>query len=336
MRTVLVTGGAGFIGSHLVDQLLDGGVAVRVLDNLSTGSLINLHAAADGHPRDGRARRGSGRLEVVIGDVRDRELVRKALRDVKYVFHLAGLPPSAVPTAASSDVHAVNVEGTLNLLHGALTEGVWRVVLASCASVYGSSETAPLDEEAPLQPSSLFAASKVAAETYCRAFGARHQLDTVVLRYFTTYGPRQRASHDGGLIPALVDSMRQGRAFVDVDEQSAEDFIYVTDVVDATLAAARAPRAAGRAINVGSGKMASVGDVVGILSNLLQAQVVRGLPRDPDAPIRRIHARTALASELLDFTARVSLVSGLAQVVRWVVEADQPARSALAPVGLDD
>jgi UDP-glucose 4-epimerase len=336
MQTVLVTGGAGFIGSHLVDQLLDGGAAVRVLDNLSTGSLLNLHAAADGQPRNGKAVKSGGRLEVIIGDIRDREVVRKALRDVKYVFHLAGLPASMVPTTGANDVHAVNVDGTLNLLHAALTEGVWRVVLASCASVYGTSEALPLDEEAPLRPTSLFAASKVAAETYCRAFSARHQLDTVMLRYFTTYGPRQLANRHGGVIPALVDSVRQRRAFVDVDEQSAEDFIYVSDVVDATLAAARAPRAAGRAINVASGMMVSLGDVVGILADLLHASVVTGVPRDPHAPTRRIYAQTALANELLDFTARVSLVSGLAQVIRSVIEAGQPERSALAPVGLDD
>ena len=112
MRTVLVTGGAGFIGSHLVDQLLEGGAVVRVLDNLSTGSLTNLQSA-----------------------IRDRELLRKALRSVKYVFHMAALPASAASMADPGEIHAVNVEGTLNLLHGALTEGVWRVVVASCASV---------------------------------------------------------------------------------------------------------------------------------------------------------------------------------------------------------
>ena len=147
MRTVLVTGGAGFIGSHLVDQLLEGGAAVRVLDNLSTGSLANLQSAAERHSRGGPVPNGS-RLEVIIGDIRDRELLRKALRGVKYVFHLAALPPSAASITDSADIHAVNVEGTLNLLHGALTEGVWRVVLASCASVYGTPDTVPVTEDA--------------------------------------------------------------------------------------------------------------------------------------------------------------------------------------------
>jgi len=336
MRSVLVTGGAGFIGSHLVDQLLDDGAAVRVLDNLSTGSLGNLHGAAGGHPRSGGSGRGGGRLEVVIGDIRDREVLRKAVRNVKYVFHLAGLPASAVPATTTGDVHAVNVEGTLNLLHAALTEGVWRVVLGSCASVYGVPGAGPLGEDAPLRPASLFAASKVAAETYCRAFHARHQLDTVILRYFTAYGPRQGGPYRAALIPELVDAMRGRRASVEVDERSAEDFMYVSDVVAATLAASRAPRAAGQAINVASGETVSVGDVMSILANLLQAPPISCVPRDPHAPAYRICGQTALASELLDFTPRVSMVTGLAQVIQSMIEAEQPARAALAPVGFDD
>ncbi|MGH7368494.1 MAG: NAD-dependent epimerase/dehydratase family protein [Candidatus Rokuibacteriota bacterium] len=335
MRTVLVTGGAGFIGSHLVDQLLDGGAAVRVLDNLSTGSLINLQAAAERHSRNGGAPYG-GRLEVMIGDVRDRELLRKALRNVKYVFHLAALPASAVAITGSADIHAVNVEGTLNLLHGALTEGVWRVVLGSCASVYGLPETAPVAEEALLQPNSLFAASKVAAETYCRAFHARHRLETVMLRYFSVYGPRQRATPGGSLVPSLIEALRQRRPFVDRDERNAEDFTDVEDAVTATLAAARAPRAAGRAVNVGSGQMVAIGDVMSILANLLQTAAVSGLARNADTPVYRICAQTSLATELLGFTPRVSLVAGLARVVRSATGTEQPEWATLAPVGLDD
>jgi nucleoside-diphosphate-sugar epimerase len=335
MRTVLVTGGAGFIGSHLVDQLLKGGAAVRVLDNLSTGSLANLQAAAARHSRGGGARAGS-RLEVIIGDVRDRELLRTALRGVKYVFHLAALPASASAIADIGETHAVNVEGTLNVLHGALTEGVWRVVLASCASVYGAADIVPIPEEAPLRPTSLFAASKVAAETYCRAFHARHQLDTVTLRYFSVYGPRQKAGPGGSLIPNLVEALRQGRVVDDQDDRSAEDFTYVDDAVAATLAAGRAPRAAGRAINIGSGEMAGIGDVLHILADLLRTVVVPGFPRNPDAQPRLICASTATAAELLDFAPRVSLIAGLARVVRSMAEGEGVERPALAPVGLDD
>lgn len=335
MRTVLVTGGAGFIGSHLVDQLLADGAAVRVLDNLSTGSLINLEAAAGRHPRNG-APSGS-RLEVVIGDIRDREVLRRALRNVKYVFHLAALPGTLVSIAErSDDVHAVNVEGTLNLLHGALTEGVWRVVLGSCASVYGMPDTVPVSEDSALRPTNLFAASKVAAETYCRAFHARHQLDTVMLRYFTVYGERQRATSGGGITPQLVEALRQRRPFVDRDGRGEEDFTYVGDAVAATLAAARAPRVAGRVVNVGSGQMVPISAVVDILGDLLRTSVSPRFRQDQDAPAYRICADTALASELLDFGARVSLIAGLARTVRSLVEAEEPVRARLAPVGLDD
>ena len=335
MRTVLVTGGAGFIGSHLVDQLLEGGAAVRVLDNLSTGSLANLQEAAERHSRAGGALNGSS-LEVIIGDIRDRELLRKALRGVQYVFHLAALPPSSVSVTGVDDTHAVNVEGTLNVLYGALTEGVWRVVLASCSSVYGTAETVPVREEAPLRPTSLFAASKVAAETYCRAFHARHQLDTVTLRYFSVYGPRQKAGPWGSLVPNLIEALRQRRLFDEQDDRSREDLTYVDDVVAATLAAGRAPRAAGRVINIGSGQMVSIGDVLSVLADLMKAVVIPGFPRNPEARPHAICASTTAAGELLDFTPRVSLIAGLARVVRSMAGDERVERAALAPVGLDD
>jgi nucleoside-diphosphate-sugar epimerase len=335
MRTVLVTGGAGFIGSHLVDQLLEGGVAVRVLDNLSTGSLANLEAAAGRHSRDGAVLNGS-RLEVIIGDVRDRELLRKALRGVKYVFHLAALPSSAVSVTDSAEVHTVNVEGTLNLLHAALTEGVWRVIVASCASVYGAPDTVPVAEDAPLRPMSLFAASKVAAETYCRAFHARHQLDTVVLRYFTVYGPRQKVVAEGPLLPNVVDAVRQRRPVVNWADAGTHDFIYVGDAVAATLAAAQAPRAAGHAVNIGSGQMTSVSDVVRILRDLLRTEPLPELSRSGDTKPPHLTAETSRAAELLDFSPRISLVAGLARVVHGLAEADQREHRALAPAGLDD
>jgi len=240
MTTVLVTGGAGFIGSHLVERLLDGGAAVRVLDNLSTGSLRNLQKAAHRLPAQADASRGTGqevRLEVVIGDIRDRELVRKAARNVDAVFHLAALPSAALRRVSPGELQTVNVQGTLNVLEGAVAEGVMRLVFASSSSVYGTPDSLPVSEACALRPESLFAASKLAAETYCRTYGTMHQLDVVALRYFTVYGPRQGNATDGALIPELIETLLERRSALPHDDATAEDLTEkITGVVVRNLA----------------------------------------------------------------------------------------------------
>lgn len=193
-----------------------------------------------------------------------------------------------------------------------------------------------MSEQAPVRPATLFAASKVAAETYCRAFHVRHQLDTLVLRYFTVYGPHQKAGADGALIPNLIQAVQQHRPFRERDDRSAEDFVYIDDAVAATLSAARAPRAAGCVINVGSGQMVTIRDTLGILADLLRTSVTPGSPPEPETQPYQMCADIKLAGELLEFTPRVSLVSGLAHLLQALAVSDVGADATLAPVGLND
>jgi UDP-glucose 4-epimerase len=334
MAIVLVTGGAGFIGSHLVDRLLEADAVVRVLDNLSTGSLRNLQPEPNGQPATGAASGTGRRLEVMLGDVRDEKLVRKAMRQVDCVFHFAARHAGAL-AHHEGEMHAVNVQGTLNVLQAATAEGVRRVVFASCGSVYGPGGPGPLTEEDAPRPVSLFAASKLAGEIYCRAYSSRYGLESVLLRYFTVYGPRQHAN--GALMPALVDSLRRRvRPVVGSDAQSARDLLHVEDAVTATAAAGVAPEAAGLSLNIASGQSASALEVIGILNRLLRTDLI---PRGGLAPAgEAAHARVspALAGRVLGWSADITLVSGLSRLVRSVGHGHGSADSMLAEVGFGE
>jgi UDP-glucose 4-epimerase len=335
VSTILVTGGAGFIGSYLVERLLDGGATVRVLDNLSTGSLRNLHGAAHRvrGQRDGaRDAAVEGRLEVMIGDIRDRELVRKATRDVDTVFHLAALPGAALGRVSAAELQAVNVQGTLNVLEGAVAEGVARLIFASSASVYGTPDSLPVSESCPLRPASLFAASKLAAEMYSRTYGTLHPIDVVALRYFTVYGPRQGSATDGALVPELIETLLERRATLPHSDAAAEDLTYVDDAVEATWAAAEVPRVGGQVINIGSGRMSSVLEILHLLYHLLKIPPHAGLRPSAGAVPSQVQAAIALATDLLGCTPRVSLAMGLSRVVRALTEPEPLVGRALAGV----
>lgn len=337
MPIVLVTGGAGFLGSHLVDRLLADGASVRVLDNLSTGSLDNLRAAARWRSTDAAAAPPAGtRLEVILGDIRDRELVRRAMRRVEGVFHLAALPPRGASFGDPAEFHTVNVQGTLNVLEAALAEGAGRVVFASCASVYGSPSPGRVKEDGPVQPASLFAASKLAGEMYCRVFHTKHGLETVALRYFTVYGPRQTRVDDSLTVSALIDALRRRRPVMDADAAAGLDFTYVGDAVDATVAAATAAAAAGQTINVGSGQTVSVQEVLSILSRLLGLPPIAGAQPEPASLPGSRQLLTSRATEILGYVPRVSVASGLSRVVQSLAESQQSSDPALAEIGADD
>jgi UDP-glucose 4-epimerase len=331
MSLALVTGGAGFMGSHLVDALLEQGFEVRVLDNLCTGSLRNLQAPGDRGTDGGRPGR---RIELMVGDVRDGVLVRKAMRHVDCAYHLAGLPPGG-SVNGPAEMHSVNVQSTLNVLEAAATEGVRRVVFASCASVYGRGDGTLFSEDRPGLPVTLFAASKLAGEIYCRTYFASRHVETVLLRYFNVYGPRQNGVLHGAFVPALIETLRAGRRLVLSGDaaQTGQDFVYITDAIAATVAAGGAERAAGQAINVGSGQLTTPMEILSIVNRLLRTDAVprggRGRAETP-TPVR---AHMGLAGALLGWAPRTSLVAGLAQSVRFFTDIQQGEESLFAEVG---
>jgi UDP-N-acetylglucosamine/UDP-N-acetyl-alpha-D-glucosaminouronate 4-epimerase len=315
---VLVTGGAGFIGSNLVRALAADGDTVRVLDDFSTGRQANL---------DGLG----GDVEVIEGDIRDPLAVRKAVAGVEVVHHLAALPSVARSVADPRAAHEVNVDGTLTVLLEARDAGVGRLVYASSSSVYGNTPTLPKHEEMPVSPRSPYAAAKLAGEAYCRAFAGVYPLETVCLRFFNVFGPRQDpASQYAAVVPRFVTRMLVGRpAEVTGDGGQTRDFTYVANAVSACrLAAAAGPEAVGEAMNVGCNERISVLDLVELVNDRLGRRVepVFTAPRPGD--VRDSQAAIDKAQRLLGYRPLVPVRDGLAATVAWFAEGPEPDEGA--------
>ena len=301
----LVTGGAGFIGSHLVDALLARGDDVVVLDNLATGRLDNVAGAA----------------AFVEGDVADPGAVATAVEGCEVVFHQAALGSVArsVDHPLASDES--NVRGTLAVLDGARRVGARRVVLASSSSVYGGARRVPTPESAPLAPRSPYAVTKLAGEHYARVHGELHGLETVALRYFNVFGPRQRL--DGpyaAVIPLFVDALLRGEPPVlHGDGGQSRDFTYVADAVQANLRAAAAPAdtCAGRAFNVGRGEPVTLLDLLGLVAAEVGVRAVAVHAAARPGDVRRSHADIGAARRDLGYAPTVPLAEGLARTVAW-------------------
>ena len=299
MTRVLVTGGAGFIGSNLVRALLERGDDVRVLDNFSTGQRDNL-ADVD--------------VEVVEGELRSYERVHAAVRGSELVFHLGAL--GSVPRSVQDPLtsSAVNVEGTLNVLLAARDEGVRRVVFSSSSSVYGTRDDLPVTEETPPDPISPYGVAKLAAERYCVSFSrVYHSFESVVLRYFNVFGPRQSPfSQYAAMVPLFLTAIARGEPItIDGDGEQSRDFTYVSNVVDATLRAVDVPDANGRIFNVSGGRPATVNEVADAIGRILGKPVERrfGPPRAGD--IRASWADVGAARETLGWEPQVALEEGL-------------------------
>ncbi|HEX8733448.1 MAG TPA: NAD-dependent epimerase/dehydratase family protein [Ktedonobacterales bacterium] len=299
----LVTGGAGFVGSHLVDGLLAAGHQVRVLDNLSTGDENNLAHLA-------------GSLRVLRGDLRDRDAVRAAMTDVEVVFHLADISSVRRSIMAPVETIDVNVRGAMQVLQVAQECGVRRVVMASSAAVYGDSTSLPLRESEPPAPLSPYAVHKLACEHLARVFSQMYGLETVALRYFNVYGERQKPDAEyASAISQFADLIARGEAPVIYgDGEQTRDFIHISDAVAANLLAADSPAAAGQVINLASGHGVSVNDVVRTLAEVAGSRASpRYLPAQP-GEIQHSVADISLARETLGFEPKVSLAEGLARV----------------------
>jgi UDP-glucose 4-epimerase len=298
----LVTGGAGFIGSHLAEALVRSGHRVRILDNFATGARANLAAVA-------------GAVELLEGDLRDPAIVERAVRGVEVIFHQAALASVARSLEDPATTHAVNTTGTLSLLLAARGAGVRRVVYASSSSVYGDSPTLPKREEMPTQPKSPYAISKLAGEQYCQVFAAALGLETVSLRYFNIFGPRQDpASPYAAVIPKFLAAMRRGeRPVIFGDGKQSRDFTYVENAVQANLLAAEASRASGEAINVACGARITLLELVDHLNRLLGTHLTASFAPPRAGDVLHSQADLARAATLLGYRPTVDFTEGLAR-----------------------
>jgi UDP-glucose 4-epimerase len=297
---VLVTGGAGFIGSSLARALVERGDHVRVLDNFSTGNRRNLAELTT-------------EVEIVEGELRSYERVHNAIRGVEVVFHQGALP--SVPRSVHDPLttSAVNVEGTLNVLLAARDEDVRRVVFASSSSVYGNAPDLPRRENQHTDPISPYGVSKLAAERYCVAFSRVYRLETVALRYFNVFGPNQDpTSQYAAVVPRFIAMVREGRPVpIYGDGTQSRDFTYVSDVVDANLLAADAEGASGAVVNIATGRSLSVNSLADAIGETLAVPVEKEYLPMRAGDVRDSWADVAEARRLLGYGSAVSIEEGL-------------------------
>lgn len=306
MSTYLVTGGAGFIGSNIVEELLRRGQNIRIIDDFSTGREENIN---DFLPQ----------VELIEGDIRDRKSVDRAVKGVDYVLHQAALASVQRSIDNPEATNQVNVQGTLNLLEAARMHSVKRFVYASSSSVYGDSEELPKIESMPTHPKSPYAVSKLAGEWYCRVYGGVFNLPTVSMRYFNVFGPRQDPnSQYSAVIPLFIKALLRGeQATIFGDGEQSRDFTYIENVVNANLLACEADVNGGEVFNIACGRRFSLNELYSKLKEIIGVDIQPrfGPPRAGDvkhslAGIDRI--RTSLRYDI-----SVEFDEGLERTVRW-------------------
>ncbi|MEJ2744400.1 MAG: SDR family oxidoreductase [bacterium] len=302
----LVTGGAGFIGSNIVELMLGKGKRVRILDNFSTGRRENLDGLSD-------------RIEIIEGDVRDPETVKRAVAGCAYVVHQAALPSVVRSVEEPLASHQVNVDGTLNVLLAARDAGIRRVVYASSSSVYGDSPTSPKKEEMTPRPLSPYAVGKLAGEYYCTVFSRLYGLSCISLRYFNVFGPRQDPnSQYAAVIPNFFGALCRGEeAVIDGDGDQSRDFTFVKNVAEANLLACEATLTGGEVVNVACGESTSISELFQLIREILR---VSASPRHGGArpgDVRHSLADITKAREKLGFAPSIGLKEGLRRTAEY-------------------
>jgi len=309
---ILVTGGAGFIGSSLVDRLIREGHDVVVLDNFFAGTIRNLEEHLS-----------NTSLRLVKGDIRDQRAVKKAVREATTVFHLAALVD--VPLSVKNPVLAndVNVGGTLSVLEASLAENVDRFIYISSCAVYGEARYLPINEEHPTTPLSPYGVSKLAAENYCRNYHEIHGLKTCCLRLFNVYGPRQHANSYSGVISRFIRKIQRGESpVVYGDGKQTRDFIYLEDVIDACVLAIEGVRIDGGTFNVGTGKPTTIRELADIITELSGKTSLKPIYKKPrKGDVENSYANINVARKSLNFKPKTELKNGLKSLIKMNISA---------------
>jgi len=302
----LVTGGAGFIGSHIVERLVREGQKVRVIDNLSTGKKKNIEPFLE-------------KTEFVEGDIRDLEPLREAMDGVDYVLHQAAV--ASVPRSVKDPLtsNSVNVEGTLNILITARDADVKRVVYASSSSVYGDTPTLPKHEDMKQEPRSPYAVSKLGGELYCQAFYHIYGLETIALRYFNVFGPRQDPkSQYAAVVPKFITALLHGEPpTIFGDGEQSRDFTYIENVVEANLLAAKASGVAGEVFNIACGERITINELACMLAEIIGVNIEPEHTPPRSGDVLHSLADISKAKRLLGYEVKVSTPEGLEQTVEW-------------------
>lgn len=304
----LITGGCGFIGSHIAEALVSQGRKVRLLDNLSSGHESNIE-----HLR--------GQLEFVRGDIQNRSEISKAMQGVSHLFHEAALVSVADSVESPRANHDINLTGTLNVMEAAREAGVKRVVMASSAAVYGNSPELPKREDMRPEPESPYAIGKITGEYILRVYAKLYGLETVALRYFNVYGPRQDPSSVySGVISKFSDSLLNAECpLIFGDGKQTRDFVFVKDVVQANLKAMHSPElGGGEVFNVGSGSESSLLDLLNILKSLSGSDLRPIFRAERKGDIRHSVADIALAREKLNYLPESTLEEGLGVLLKYI------------------